>query len=457
MRSIAPLAVIILIALASLEAVSVPQPEGLTLIYEVSNAPGSGERCLTARLHSPTAVKLLKSLGVQPANLFYVEFRRAGAETVKAGCYVGFDKGLITIKVLKVESGSYIVNYTLVLENLTLICYSWSIKHAEELFGISNWSELTPSEYSASAGEVKLTRTLRISKEGAVIDSRGRDLGDWVFWLNEVSGLMTVLLYPVKFVAHGMALAGMATVVRYSPELRASHDYTVGGVVIPHWRIVRTAVVPECRLRTVISCGGDDDFRRVVEFSKRLESRWEAAGLKLRVVPSNRTLIWENVHLLEGAARSYRRLRGPLLLRIPSRKVNCTSVTYWYYVACGGLGWALSPVNEVELVYDSKTGVLLEVKQLGTEGWKPGVLPAPLSNYFMLEDGTYPIWYSLTCNYTIRLVSSSLYEEGQAASAVPDAPSLTAAVTAGLMMLTGAVLALHRIRRVTRFSERGSS
>lgn len=74
----------------------------------------------------------------------------------------------------------------------------------------------------------------------------------------------------------------------------------------------------------------------------------------------------------------------------------------------------IAPVNRFEFTYDTETGVLLEARQIGDDSLpEQGTIPALLSNYFILEGNVYPIWYSTTCNFKLRLIKSSLYSKSK--------------------------------------------
>ncbi len=109
-----------------------------------ATSPQKESQCLLHRTRFYEAIELMKILNITPpGNIFHIEFRRPRCESVKAGCYIGFDQGFIDVKVIDEKSDTYVVNYTVTLENATLICHPWSLESAKELFVNQKWATLS--------------------------------------------------------------------------------------------------------------------------------------------------------------------------------------------------------------------------------------------------------------------------------------------------------------------------
>ena len=380
-----------------------------------ATSPQKESQCLLYRTRFHEAIELMKILNITlPENIFYIEFRRPRCESVKAGCYIGFDQGFIDVRVIDEKSDTYVVNYTVTLENATLICYPWSLESAKELFLNQKWATLSNDGINygiTSTEEIKLSKILYVSKvNGVVIDEHGRELGEWVFWLDKPRDLILVLLYPVRFESFNDTLDGMATLLYYNLSLKGASDYTIGREVVPKRRTGRAVTVYSWSSRITISCANEQTFRRFAEICRSIASNSSATeGMKLTIIPENYTIVWENIYLKK--ADTHDRLHK-MMYNFTFKEVNCTRVEHGYYLLHGGLKWMIAPVNRFEFTYDTETGVLLEARQIRDDSLpEPGAVPAPLSNYFILEGDIYPVWYSTTCNFKLKLIESSLYSK----------------------------------------------
>jgi len=392
-----------------------------------------------------------------PGNIFYIEFRRPRCESVKAGCYIGFNQGFIDVKVIDEKSDTYVVNYTVTLENATLICYPWSLENAKELFAIRKWATLSNNGINygiTSAREIKLNKILYISKaNGIVVDEHSRELGEWVFWLDKPRDLILALLYPIRFESFNDTLDGMATLLYYNLSLKEASDYTIGREIVPRYRTSRAVTVHSWSSRITISCANEQTFRRFAEICRNIASNLSATqGIRLTIMPENYTIVWENIYLRKADFHS--RLHK-ITYNFMLKDINCTRVEYGYYFLHKGLRWVIAPVSQFEFTYDTETDVLLEAKQTEVEGLpEPGIIPAPLSNYFILEENVYPIWYSTTCDFRIRLVYSSLYSKSRCST--KEKLSWQGIAVALLAALSPALLYVSR-RLFTGSSELGST
>ncbi|RLE72795.1 MAG: hypothetical protein DRJ37_02000 [Thermoprotei archaeon] len=383
-----------------------------------ATGPQKESQCLLYRTRFHEAIELLKTLNIiPPRNVFYIGFRRPCCESVKAGCYVVFDQGFINVKVIDEKSDTYVINYTVTLENATLICYPWSLENAKELFVNQKWATLSNNGINygiTSTKEIKLSKILYVSKvNGVVVDERGRDLGEWVFWLDKHRDLILALLYPIRFESFNDTLDGMATLLYYNLSLKGASDYMIGREVVPKYRTGRAVTVYSWSSRITISCANEQTFRRFAEICRNTISNSNATwGMKLTTIPENYTIVWENIYLKK--ADTHDRLHK---INFTFKEVNCTRVEHGYYLLHRGLKWMIAPVNRFEFTYDTETGVLLEARQIGDDSLpEQGAIPAPLSNYFILEGNVYPIWYSMTCDFKLRLIKSSLYSKSEYSS-----------------------------------------
>ncbi len=204
----------------------------------------------------------------------------------------------------------------------------------------------------------------------------------------------------------------MATLLYYNLSLKGASDYTIGQEVVPKHRTGRAVTVYGWSSRIIISCANEQTFRRFAEICRSIASNSSATwGMKLTIIPENYTIVWENIYLKK--ADTHDRLHK-IMYNFTFKEVNCTRVEHGYYLLHRGLKWMISPVNRFEFTYDTETGVLLEAKQMRADSLpEPGAVPAPLSNYFILEGDVYPVWYLTTCNFKLKLIESSLYSKSE--------------------------------------------